>query len=160
RESFDQAIALDGGLANAWLGRGLIQIRQNHDREGRADLQVAATLEPQRSLLRSYLGKAWTRTRDPRHAERELDLARQLDPKDPTPWLYSALLEQRENHINDAVRDLEKSTDLNDNRSLYRSRLLLDQDRAVRSANLASIYRDARMTEVCVREASQAVSYD
>jgi len=37
---------------------------------------------------------------------------------------------------------------------------LLDQDRAVRSANLAGIYRDAGMFDVSVREASRAVSYD
>src|SRR5207245_8372919 len=56
--------------------------------------------------------------------------------------------------------DLEHSEDLNDNRSVYRSSLLLDQDRAVRSANLAAIYRDAGMFDVSVREASRAVSFD
>ena len=47
--------------------------------------------------------------------------------------------------INDAVLDLEASQERNENRSLFRSRLLLDEDRAVRSANLAAIYRDAGM---------------
>jgi outer membrane receptor protein involved in Fe transport len=37
---------------------------------------------------------------------------------------------------------------------------LLDQDRAVRSANLAAIYRDDGMIDWSVREASRAVSYD
>ena len=41
---------------------------------------------------------------------------------------------------------------MNDNRRLFRSRLLLDQDRAVRSANLAAIYRDAGMTDLSVRK--------
>src|SRR6185369_2678231 len=92
-------------------------------------------------------------------ADKELNLAAKLDPNDPTPWLYSALLKQRENRINEAISDLEKSQDLNENRSVYRSSLLLDQDRAVRSANLAAIYRDAGMFDVSVREASRAVSY-
>src|SRR5205823_10701347 len=91
---------------------------------------------------------------------KELGLARRIDPKDPSPWLYSALLNQQENQINEGVRDLEKSRELNDNRRIYRSRLLLDQDRAVRSANLASIYRDAGMTDVSVREAARAVNSD
>src|SRR5262249_41672614 len=56
--------------------------------------------------------------------------------------------------------DLEHSQELNDNRQLYRSRLLLDQDRAVRSANLANIYRDAGMTDWSVREAGRAVAVD
>lgn len=157
---FDQAIAVDGGLGNAWLGRGLVKIRTGQGEEGRADLQVAATLEPQRAVLRSYLGKAFSYTKDTARAEKELALARKLDPNDPTSWLYSALLNQQENRINEAVAYLEKSQDLNDNRSVFRSRLLLDQDQAVRSANLASIYRDAGMTEVSVREASRAVNYD
>src|SRR5207253_8046809 len=55
---------------------------------------------------------------------------------------------------------LEKSQELNDDRSVFRSKLLLDQDRAVRAANLAGIYKDAGMVDVSVREASRAVNYD
>jgi len=157
---FDQAIAVDGALGNAWLGRGLCRIRLGDAEAGREDLQVAAVLEPQRAVLRSYLAKAFSRTRDNQRAAKELGLAKRLDANDPTAWLYSALLNQRENRINEAVTDLEKSKELNENRSVYRSRLLLDQDRAVRSANLAAIYRDAGMTEVSAREASRAVNDD
>lgn len=157
---FDQAIEIDGGLGNAWLGRGLCRIRQGHAKEGRFDLQVAATMEPQRSLLRSYLGKAFSNAGDARHAEKELRLAQDIDAGDPTPLLYSALLLQQQNRINEGVRDLEQSQDLNENRALYRSRLLIDQDRAVRGANLANLYRDAGMTDVSVREAGRAVSAD
>src|ERR1035437_5387852 len=59
-EYFDQAIAADGALANAWLGRGLCRIRQGNAAAGREDLLVAAALEPQRAVLRSYLGKAFS----------------------------------------------------------------------------------------------------
>ena len=158
--AFDGAIALDPALANAWLGRGLVRIRRGRGEDGRKDLQVAATLEPQRSMLRSYLGKAWSHTRDAARAEKELRLAQKLDANDPTPWLYSAILAEQQNKVNEAVRDLERSQELNDNRSVFRSRLLLDQDKAVRSANLARVYQDAGMTDWSVREASRAVSYD
>ncbi len=158
--SFEQAIALDGALGNAWLGRGLNRIRQGHRRAGLEDLQVAVTVEPQRAALRSYLGKAYSHAWDNARADKELGLARKLDPNDPTAWLYSALVEQEENRLNDAVRDLEKSKELNNNRSVYRSSVLLDQDLSVRSANLASMYRDAGMADVSVREATRAVNYD
>ncbi|MBC8001603.1 MAG: FecR domain-containing protein, partial [Opitutaceae bacterium] len=158
--AFDQAIAADGSLANAWLGRGLMKISGGNGEDGRKDLQVAATLEPNRSILRSYLGKAYSYTSDAERAGKELDLARKLDPKDPTPWLYSALIDQQQNRVNRSVESLEKSQSLNENRSVFRSRLLLDQDRAVRSANLASIYRDAGMTYQSVREATRAVDSD
>jgi hypothetical protein len=110
--------------------------------------------------LRSYLGKAYADAFEDARAGHELRLAIGLDPGDPTAWLYSALLKQQENRINEAADDLETSQARNDNRSLFRSRLLLDQDQAVRSANLASIYRDAGMNDVSVREAAKAVTDD
>ena len=160
RQSFDQAIATDGALGNAWLGRGLLKIRNGQDADGRADLQVAATLEPQRAILRSYLGKAFAWDGDQAHAEKELALAKKLDPNDPTPWLYDALLLQEQNRLNEAAGNLEESKELNNNRSVFRSALLLDQDQAVRSANLAAIYRDLGMFDVSVQEAADAVNDD
>jgi len=157
---FDRAIAVDSALGNAWLGRGVSRIRIGNLPGGREDLLVAAALEPQRAELRSYLGKAYNAAGDDTHAAKELALAKKLDPNDPTAWLYSALLDQQNNQINDAIRDLEKSQSLNDNRGVYRSQLLLDQDRAVRSANLAGLYRDAGMFDESVREAGRAVSAD
>ena len=157
---FDRALATDPALGNAWLGRGLCRIRRGDATGGREDLLVAATLEPQRAGLRNYLGKAYSNAGDFAHAAKELELAKKLDPNDPTAWLYSALLNQQKNLINDAIHDLEKSEALNDNRSVYRSQLLLDQDQAVRSANLAMIYKDAGMTDMSLHEAARAVNYD
>lgn len=159
-ESFEAALAADSGLANGWLGRGLCLIKRGRTAEGRADLLTAAAVEPQRALLRSYLGKAFADANDDRRAAKELALARELDPNDPTSWLYSALFLRRQNRINEGIGDLEGSQRLGDNRSLFRSRLLLDEDRAVRGANLAGIYQDAGMDEVAVREATRAVESD
>ena len=159
-EWFDEALAVDSALGNAWLGRGLCRIRLGDDKGGREDLLIAAALEPQRAELRSYLGKAYGNVGDFPRAMKELHLAQGLDPQDPTGWLYSALLNQENNRINESIRDLEKSKELNDNRSVYRSSMLLDQDQAVRSANLAGMYRDAGMPEVAEREAARAVNYD
>jgi Tfp pilus assembly protein PilF len=157
---FDQALAVDGALGNAWLGRGLCRIHQGRDEAGREDLLAAAALEPQRALLRSYLGKAYGDAGDRDRAGKELELAKRLDPNDPTAWLYSALLHQENNRINEGVLDLERSQELTGHRRVYRSALLLDEDRAVRSANLAALYRDAGMSDVSVREAALAVNAD
>ena len=96
----------------------------------------------------------------PVDARKDLDLAKKLDPKDPTPLLYSALELQQRNRTNQAITDLEKSIELNDNRRVFRSKQLLDQDKAVRSANLAKIYQNAGMRNVAVREATHAVEND
>ena len=160
QRTFEQALSLDSALGNAWLGRGLCRIQRGDLSGGEQDLLIAAATEPQRSLLRSYLGKAFSERRQYAKAAHEFGLAMNLDPLDPTPWLYRALLRENRNWINPAIADLERSKQLNDNRYLYRSRLMLDQDLAVRSANLAALYRDADLTEVAQREAGRAVNYD
>ena len=157
REEFDEAIALDGALGNAWLGRGLTSIRLGRDEEGRLDLQTAAVLEPNRSVLRSYLGKAFSQVGGNDKANIEFQRAKELDANDPTPWLYSAIQRKQENRYNEAIADLEKSIDLNKNRGVFRSRFLLDQDRAIRGTNLAAIFENNGMNEQSVREAVRAV---
>ncbi len=134
--AFQHAVRLDGGFGNGWLGLGLTKIKLGHLLEGRADLQTAATVEPTSSIFHSYLGKAFSQEGLADKAALDLKLAAILDPADPTPLLYSALESQRQNRPNTAIGELEQSIQLNDNRRLYRSRFLLDQDRAVRGANL------------------------
>ena len=82
---FDRAIEAEASLGNGWLGRGLCSFRVARSAEGLQDLLVAASLEPQRGLLRSYLGKAFAQTGDNSHAAQELRLAKELDPQDPPP---------------------------------------------------------------------------
>ena len=158
--AFEEAVRLDGGLGNAWLGLGLTKIKRGRRAEGRADLQLAATVEPTRSLFYSYHGKALSQEGRGELARKDLALARQLDPQDPTPWLYSAIHDQQENRANAAIRELQESQRLNDNRRVYRSQFLLDQDRAVRSANLAKVYQNAGLTDLAVREATRGVEGD
>jgi tetratricopeptide (TPR) repeat protein len=157
---FEQALAVDAHLGNAWLGRGLCRIRSGDLEGGRKDLQAAAAHEPTRAVLRSYVAKAFTDEHNFNFAAKELDRAKQLDPNDPTAWLYSALLAQQDNQVNLAIQELTQSQALNDHRAVYRSRQLLDQDRAVRGANLASVYRDAGLLQPAVRAASRAVADD
>ncbi|MDX1951327.1 MAG: hypothetical protein SFY81_04035 [Verrucomicrobiota bacterium] len=159
-QMFEQAIELNAAFGNAWLGRGLLQFRKGRKAEGQRDLLVAASLEPRRSILRSYLAKGLQQDGELRRALHELEIAKSMDPNDPTPWLYAALIQHLTSQVNEAIRSLEKSQTLNTNRAVFRSALLLDQDSAVRSANLARIYQDAGMSEVSVREASQAVQSD
>src|SRR2546423_6416442 len=62
--------------------------------------------------------KAFAHNEEDARALKEFGLARSLDSQDPTPWLYSALLLQQENRINEAIDHLENSIERNDNRSL------------------------------------------
>jgi tetratricopeptide (TPR) repeat protein len=157
---FERALAIDGSLGNAWLGRGLCRIHRGRLREGWMDLQTAALVEPRRALFRSYLGKGYAGMGLDELAKRELWLARQLDPRDPTPWLYAALLHRGANEVNQGIEALERSMELNGERAVYRSRHLLDTDRAVRSSSLAQLYEAAHMPEIGLREAVRGLSAD
>jgi outer membrane receptor protein involved in Fe transport/Tfp pilus assembly protein PilF len=157
---FNAALAIDGGLGNAWLGRGLCRVKRAQAQAGLQDLQTAAALEPNRSLLRSYLGKAFLNVGAITNAMRELALAERLDPADPTSWLYQSLLDYQENWTIKSLDDLQTAEELNGNREVYRSKLLLDQDRAVSGTSLAKIYQDAGLNEYSVDEASRSVDYD
>ncbi len=159
-EQFDKALDLDRSLADAWLGRGMCLIRVGQREPGRVCIQNAVSSEPFRSILRSYLGKAWQNESDAKYARIELKFAAERDPNDPTPFLYLAWLDEREFRFNAAITNLQHSLDLSSNRAIYRSEYLLDQDRATRSANLAQIYNDAGLESVAVREASRAVAAD
>lgn len=157
---FTEAIQMDGALGEAWLGRGLVQLQKGRRQEGLRDLMIAAALEPQRAILRSYLAKAFDAVGDTVRAEHELRLAMALDPSDPTPWLYHALLLRDQHALNPAIRSLDQSVARNGNRRVYRSRLLLDQDQAVRGTQLASIYVENGLPELGIRHASRAVAAD
>ncbi len=100
KAAFEEAMAIDGALGDAWLGRGLCLIRKGHDEEGRRDLQTAVALEPNRSIFHSYLGKAFSNVGNRTKSHKELDRAKELDPRDPTPWLYSAIENRQNNRIN------------------------------------------------------------
>lgn len=158
--AFERAMQLNGSLGMAWLGRGLCRIRKGDPEGGRRDLQVAAALEPQRALFRSYLGKAFEHTGNESLADKEFRLARLLDPNDPTAWFYLALLNEQRNRLNEAISDLEKSKELNGNQAIFKSRFLLDKDQAFREASLARLYRDTDLIEVSVWEAASSLELD
>ena len=160
RGSFTAALDFDSQQPLAHLGMGLAQIRRSQMEAGTRSLETAAGLDPTQSLLRSYLGKAYFEARRDVAAATQYTIAKELDPKDPTPWLYDAIRKQLGNRPVEALRDLERSIELNDNRAPTRSTLLLDEDRAVRAVSLARIYDDLGFEQLGQLEASRSLAYD
>ncbi len=160
REAFEKAITLDQADPLPRLGLGLAKIRDSSLGEGSRDIEVAASLDSSNALIRSYLGKAYYEEKRGPLDEREYSVAKQLDPKDPTPWFYDAIAKQTTNRPVEALRDLQKAIELNDNRAVYRSRLLLDSDLAARSASLARIYTDLGFQELALVEGWKSVNID
>lgn len=160
KEAFDKAIALDQADPLPRLGLGLAKIREGDLHEGRRELEVAASLDPNNAIVRSYLGKAYYEEKRTPLAEREYAIAKELDPKDPTPWFYDAIAKQTTNRPVEALHDLEKSIELNKDRAVYRSRLLLDSDLAARSASIGRIYSDLGFQQLALVEGWKSVNTD
>ena len=157
---FEQAIRLNQVDPLPRLGHGLAEIRNGKLSDGRREIEIAATLNPANALIRSYLGKAYYEEKRPKLAADQFILAKSLDPKDPTPWFYDAIRKQTLNRPIEALQDLQQSIRLNDNRAIYRSRLLLDQDHAARSASLARIYNDLGFSQLALSEGWKSVNID
>ena len=130
KNTFENAIVLDQADPLPRLGLGLAKIREGQLDQGGREIEIAASLDPNNALIRSYLGKTYYEEKRMPLDEREYAIAKALDPKDPTPWFYDAIAKQTTNRPVEALRDLQTSIELNDNRAVYRSRLLLDADLA------------------------------
>ncbi|MCE5334436.1 MAG: TonB-dependent receptor [Desulfobacteraceae bacterium] len=160
RKAFREAIRLDQADPLPRLGLGLALIRGGDLKAGRIEIEIAAMLDPLNALIRSYLGKAFYEEKDDRKAAAELSRAKELDPLDPTPWFYDAIRKQTVNRPAEALADLQKSITLNDNRAVYRSRLLLDEDLAARSVSLGRIYNDLGFDWLAIIEGSKSIERD
>ncbi|MGH6921996.1 MAG: TonB-dependent receptor domain-containing protein [Geminicoccaceae bacterium] len=160
KAAFERAIELDPADPLPRLGLGLAQIRESSLEAGRGNLEVAVGLDSNDALLRAYLGKAYfTEKRDPLAAD-QYAIAKELDPLDPTAFLYDAILKQTQGRPGEALEDIQRSIELNDNRAVFRSRLLLDSDRAARGTSLALIYDDLGFLQPGINEASRSLTVD
>jgi Flp pilus assembly protein TadD len=159
-QEFSQAIAASSTESLGYLGLGLTQIRQGQLTQGRLSIQKAVHLDPSRALYRSYLGKALFEEEQEGLSAEEFERAITLDPNDPTPYLYRAFQRLSTHRPVAALEDVEQSIARNENRSVYRSRLLLDQDSSVRSNSLAQVYDVLGFSEVSRIEAIKSLSRD
>ncbi len=160
KAAFEKAIELDQADPLSRLGLGLAKIRDGDLKEGGREIEIAASLDPNNSLVRSYLGKVYFEKKQTGLDEREYAIAKELDPSDPTPWFYDAIAKQTTNRPVEALHNLQKARELNDNRAVYRSKLLLDSDEAARSAALARIYSDLGFQQRALVEGWQSVNTD
>jgi tetratricopeptide (TPR) repeat protein len=160
QEAFERAIALDPADPLPRLGLGLARIRRGDLEDGRQDIETAASLDPGKSLVRSYLGKAYYEERRNKPTGEEFARAKELDPRDPTPWFYDAIEKQTTNRPVEALQDMQRAIELNNNRAVYRSGLLLDSDLAARSSSLARIYSDLGFQQLGLVEGWKSVNTD
>lgn len=156
--AFDRALQLDQGDPLPRLGLGLAAISQGRLQAGTEELEIAVALDPRRSLLRSYLGNAYFEQNRNALARDQFLSAETLDPLDPKPWFYLAPLLLSENRPIEALDALVRAVDLNDNRAVYRSRPLLEQDRAARYATMGSLFSELNFDELALPAGTRATA--
>lgn len=151
---FHTAINSSDSEPLARLGLALALIQKGKIEEGRAEMEMAVLLDPGSSLLRSYLGKTYAAQDQNDWADTQYQLAKNLDPNDPTPWFYQAHLKHEENKPGEALRLITTAIEKNDNRAVYRSRMLLDSDAVARSVNLTNIYKASGFDQTAINTAA------
>jgi Tfp pilus assembly protein PilF len=159
-EAFRRALTLQSEDPLSWMGLGLAKIRLGRLAEGRADIETAVGHAPNNALIRSYLGKAYFEEKRAPLDAQALNTAKRLDPHDPTPWFYDAIRRYYANEPVQAMQNLRDSIEKNDNRGVYRSRLLLDQDLAARGASLGRIYGSLGFDQLAFEQGRESLALD
>ncbi len=159
RKFWQEASAADPGLGEPHLGLAIYAFRHRDFRRGLDQMLTATLLDPRVSLFQSQLGKALYQTRSFDKALEVFDYAKTLDPKDPTPHFYKGVALTDLNRPGEAIQEINKSIELNDNVALFRSRSLLEQDLSLRNYDLARAYRQLGMSEWAFSKAVTAVKH-
>ncbi|MDD2943029.1 MAG: FecR domain-containing protein [bacterium] len=157
---FAQALGDRAHVAEATFGLAMTAISRGNLDYGREQLEKAVVMAPTRSLYRSYLAKAYFEQDLAGVSLAELERAVSLDSADPTPWLYAAWAELAEHKPVRALRAIDKAIEKNDNRAIYRSRELLDQDLSAAATGLGRIYGRLGFDELSRIAAMRSVMED
>jgi tetratricopeptide (TPR) repeat protein len=160
RGDFDAAVGVDPALGEPHLGLGLLHFRSGAFEQGLFEMLTATLLEPKVSLYQSYLGKAYYQLDRFPEGLAALASAKRLDARDPTPWLYSSFILRDLNHHVESLDELRRAIALNDNRAVYRSRLLLDRDLATQNVSLAKLYSQLGFDAWGAAEANNSLNAD
>lgn len=157
---FKRASSLDPAAADPHLGLSLALMRRGEVARALEEISKAVLLEPRRSILLSYWGKMLYQLRRFPQALDMLKLAAELDPRDPTPHLYRAIILRDLNRPTDAINALHAAFALNNNRAVFRSSFLLDRDLAVKNVDLSILYEELGLHEWAKKSAIDAVKLD
>jgi tetratricopeptide (TPR) repeat protein len=160
KKLWDAAVKANPRLGEPHLGLAIYQFRHRNYPQGLEEMLTATLLEPRVSLYQSELGKALYQSRSFDRALEVWDYAKTLDPKDPTPYLYKGIALSDLNRPGEAIQEINKSIELNDNVAMFRARQSLDQDRAVRNFNLARAYQQLGLGEWAFSKAVDAFKSD
>ena len=157
---FTEAVKNNPGFGEPHIGLANIAFKDRNFSLGVTEMLTATLLEPRVSSYQSSLGKALYQSKSFDKALQVYDYAKTLDPNDPTPYLYKGIALADLYRPGEAIQEINKSIELNDNMAVFRSRLMLDRDLAVRNTNLARSYNQLGLSDWAYSKALTAVKND
>jgi tetratricopeptide (TPR) repeat protein len=160
QELFDKAVQESPQLGEAYLGLGFCRFRFGYPDRALTEMLTATLLDPRLAAYQGELGKAFYQVRAFDKALATWDYAAKLDPKDPTPHFYKGIALTDLNRPGEAIQSINRSIALNNNRAVFRSRLLLEKDQSTRNYNLARAYAQLGLGEWAQSKAITAVKLD
>jgi len=143
----------------AAFGIGLAKIRYNQLTEGRREIEIAALLDPNNALIRSYLGKAYFEEKTRPLDAVQFAMAKNSIPTirrrgSTTPFASKTKIAQwRRWRI---CRNRLSLTII----GCVSFALTIDQDEAARSASLARLYNSLGFAQQAQAEAAKSLAYD
>ncbi|MCB9030424.1 MAG: FecR domain-containing protein [Deltaproteobacteria bacterium] len=159
-EHFQKALELNPDSGDALIGLGIALFKDNKTDEAIEAILEATIVDPQISSYQSYLAKAYFELGREGDVMKTLNRAKRLDPKDPTPYLYEALYYHAQYQPGKAFYSLQEARSRNNNRAVFRSQYLLDQDKSILTSNVAQVFNEIGFDQSATQEAARALEYD
>ncbi len=158
--AFARSIEIDSENPLPHLGRGLLLIEQGDLETGRLSIETAAALDPRRSSLRSWLGRAYLDENLAEKAGAQFALAIDEDPEDPTPHLFAADLYFSTNQPIVALGAIAEADALSGGRDTLRTREGLGEDTATRESLIGRVYDVLGFEQQAIEAGARAVAAD
>ena len=159
-QAFQAAIAVESEAPLPRLGLGLALINAGEVEAGRRELEAAASLDPQRAQLRGWLGRAYALEGLGKKAISQYRLSQEMDPYDPTAWLFESEALFAANRPVEALTAIEEADDKADGRSTLRGRDGLGEDSASRATAAGRVFDVLGFEDQAAQAGARAVAAD
>ena len=160
RAAFDAAIKIESEAPLPRLGLGLSLINDGDIAAGRRELEAAASLDPQRAQLRGWLGRAYALEGLGKKALSQYGLGQEMDPDDPTAWLFEAEGLFAANRPVEALAAVNTAEKKGKGRATLRGRDGLGEDAATRATAEGRIFDVLGFNDQAVQAGARAVDAD
>jgi tetratricopeptide (TPR) repeat protein len=112
RAEFKKSLDLDRTFSRAYLGEGIVLLKEGQPNEALRELSIAGLFEPNLAEIHNFLAIAYYQRFDPSAALNELKRAEECDPLDSTPHQLASAIYNNLYRPVEAIEEARKVIDL------------------------------------------------